>query len=1650
MPYNDGIRATGPKNVTVAGESARRCRKRGLRSKDTVFCSSFWKLAVCGFLFSRSPPTAAAAAATQQQQQQQERGDSRGQRAGDVAGLEDGRISLAKVTSMLTSSVHMELAGSEDAFGRLLDHEWDRFSARPAGTRSTFVVCSAPGRANAKRLRELAGGDSLVQTLHRRKGEILCSFASLDGASAALVAADGGGGGGGGQGTFSLEPLPHLAKLAPAVAADPSSAALLLSSEAAGATQGVYIDEGGGSRLRGRRHLRAAAGGAGRSEVSAEQRDQILASAAAATAAGLPGDDRPTTQRLIEHGERGMVDAIEISLGRHHVKRSKGETEEMARRWLSLASDQPALAKALREEHFWGGGGSRRQEDGVMMGGSSSGSFEEEGEGRRRLSTEEEERARHVFAHEERKRLGWVSLLEAVGGRGGESGGQGSSVGEPGGAAGGTRASYCGFDLARFTVSPSGKKVLLHRPHEMVAAANDGGGGGGDEGCLSALLAFFSLQPEVRYVTARRKTATQNLDAAWVTQSAVDGYTPLWDENLQGQDEIIGVADTGLDLNHCQFREDDGDNIEASDWDDPVTDLDKRKVVQYIDFVDDFDEADGHGTHVAGSICGAQSGDDAGDDDADGMAFQGKLAVFDFGDSDNFNALTTPDEIDAVILEPAYDGGARVHSNSWDTVSTEYTALSNEVDEFVYTHQNMLVVFAAGNCGDTSTDDLIDNCSVLDDDEGTVLSPAQGKNVVAVGSSESGGVTGKDMDTVSYFSSKGPTIDGRIKPDVVAPGDPTWSAAADTTGETCEFGSQTGTSMSTPIVAGNGAMARQYFREGWYNTGSKNESLGFDPSGALLKAVLINSATGMSFAGVNPDSGTLDVTLTTPPDTHQGFGRVTMINALNINSTVGIFFEDWVEIREGETIDYDVSLYEDADTDKDLRITLVWTDPPASVGSTEALIHDLDLVVIAESTGTEYYPNGLEEADTVNNVEKITITDTTQGENYIIRVSCNELSEYDTQNFAVIANGEFIKTNALPTAQDPSDWADLVDQAADTLLTWKFAAALSLGVFACCAAACACRSCNKSRRHRSKVNRYRREITANRGGGGGGAPGRKLRPNPPARPQPYAGPVRNPGSLYVSGSARFQESWRRPGPGSIGGRSMRSMRSEQSARGALLTGAGAVVPGQVTSATAPASPPHEACPECGLRLPDVVQLVKHVETQHGGRANRKKPTATAVVAAAAGNGPMPGLKVVKARAVNNGGNPYGDGVPVVAVAPSKNVPGRVMTGNPYADARASAVEVEAKPAPSATSPTSRARRASATHRQAPVAGTAVVVTMAAAAGGAAAASRGGRNNRTPTRVRSSSPAGASGTSSGRSGSSAKRSPGNPSGSGSGHSRSPASSSSKPGGSRDGLPRIRDLSSHGKNNDGSKASGDGGGHSGKSPLPRLLSHRRDGRGNGSGETASRVYRPSRGAGGSGGSGSGSGSRSSGETLGRHSAEVSKPRSKNESGSSGGRRQSRGLEETAPGFERSGRTLLKNESTRSLTRTSSLDRMSALSSRAITRSTLPKEGMDEDDEAQAPPGRGVPGAVAACERDMANQRRIRHSVSTEDHIPVGQRLTADKLRALGSGLAPPVFSPVMPSAKEPAYSPVARKRAGELDEKKPVGITRKFFRQLSGEG
>ena len=548
-------------------------------------------------------------------------------------------------------------------------------------------------------------------------------------------------------------------------------------------------------------------------------------------------------------------------------------------------------------------------------------------------------------------------------------------------------------------------------------------------------------------------------------------------------------------------------------------------------------------------------------------------------------------------------------------------------------------------------------------------------------------------------------------------------------------------------------------------------------------------------------------------------------------------------------------------------------------------------------------------------------------------MSCDELSDADSQNFAVIANGEFIKTNPIPATQDPSDWLDLVDHPSGSFFTWKFGAFLALGVVACCAAACAWRRFIRSRRHRLAVSKYRRKITTNRGGA----------PPPSHKLQPYDGPVRHPGELNVSGPGRFQESWRRPGPESIGGRSMRSMRSEQSARGALLTGAGALVPGQFSEGS------HEACPECGLRLPDRVQLARHVETRHGGRATHKRKVAAPVPEVGHTPNATTGLKVVRATASKKIGN--SNGVPAVTLTPSRDVPRR--SGTPLADALAAAsADLRAKPA----------------------------------------------------------------------------------------SISPVS--------------------------GSLARGE--------PRPRLLPHKRGGRGGGGGEVEVPRESPSTAAGDSvtdkaspislpvrvttgAGAGSVNGGRPPTEASER-SAALGKPLT------NCGDEQGRGRErEAAPGCERPGSRLVKEDSARSLTRTSSLDRMSALSSRAIARSTSQK-AKDENSTAEAAVvwnvagggDGGGGGAHEAARAKLLSRRRIRRSASTEDAVPSAHRLTADGLRALGSGLPenfklpPSVFSPVKASAKEPAYSPVARERAGELDKERPVSITRKFFRQLAGDG
>lgn len=113
---------------------------------------------------------------------------------------------------------------------------------------------------------------------------------------------------------------------------------------------------------------------------------------------------------------------------------------------------------------------------------------------------------------------------------------------------------------------------------------------------------------------------------------------------------------------------------------------------------------------------------------------------------------------------------------------------------------------------------------------GTVGSPATGKNVLSIGASlnaqESFGANAPSKyseKNVADFSSQGPTTDGRLKPDICAPGHRIKSAEAVLGSEpVCDTVSMSGTSMATPIVAGNAALAREYFRAGYYPTGLRD------------------------------------------------------------------------------------------------------------------------------------------------------------------------------------------------------------------------------------------------------------------------------------------------------------------------------------------------------------------------------------------------------------------------------------------------------------------------------------------------------------------------------------------------------------------------------------------------------------------------------------------------------------------------------------------------------------------------------------------------------------------------------------------------------------------------------------------------------------
>lgn len=438
--------------------------------------------------------------------------------------------------------------------------------------------------------------------------------------------------------------------------------------------------------------------------------------------------------------------------------------------------------------------------------------------------------------------------------------------------------------------------------------------------------------------------------------------------NLTGRGVVVAVADTGLDngRNDATMHPDFRGRIRAAhawgrsgNWSDADIHINNSGVITY---------KGGHGTHVAGSVLGNGT---ASNGTIKGMAPEAYLVIQSLMTSTG--SLSVPSNY-TLLFSQAYSDGARIHTNSWSTRSSStygnYTTRSYYIDCYTWQKKNFTILYSAGNQQSYGN--------------GSVSTQATAKNCIAVGATENYRPTlGSYADNASelaYFSSLGPTDDGRIKPDVVAPG--TWILSTRSTLITDPWnhywGSQSlysslnsyyaysgGTSMSTPITAGAVALLRQYMVE----------REGHDPSSALLKALLIN--------GARPLSGNLS----SIPNNREGWGR--------INLTLSLAAEDgmrltWVDHTGGlNTSSTYTKRIVVQNSSTPLFITLVWTDFPASPTSSIALVNDLDLEVVLPN-GTIMYGNDFtapynSTRDRRNNVERVHIINPPTGI-YTIRI----------------------------------------------------------------------------------------------------------------------------------------------------------------------------------------------------------------------------------------------------------------------------------------------------------------------------------------------------------------------------------------------------------------------------------------------------------------------------------------------------------------------------------------------------------------------------------------------------------------------------------------------------------------------------------------
>lgn len=446
---------------------------------------------------------------------------------------------------------------------------------------------------------------------------------------------------------------------------------------------------------------------------------------------------------------------------------------------------------------------------------------------------------------------------------------------------------------------------------------------------------------EVQWVEDAAEIVLRNNTNRWILQSNSNGVMTEWTQGIHGENQVGGLIDGGVRQTHCSFTE-------------------AGKFAGYFGST----TADFHGTHTAGTFVGDERpGDNLG---FRGMAYKAKLAFTNLGTITSANLNSK--------LVQNHDVGARVHSNSWgNDGTTNYISWSRDIDVFSYANEEDLVLFAITNLNDS------------------VKTPENAKNCLAVAAST-------DTPATNHCSGgNSPTNDGRQKPELLAPGCGTISSQSSTS---CGFTSLTGTSMACPAVSGAGLLVRQYFTDGYYPSGVVNAADAFTPSGALIRAVMVNSGVNMTgIAGF--------------PSNREGWGRVLLDNALYFaGDEAKLFVLDDIRNANGLTTggskNYTLVV---EDNGIPLKATLVWTEKEAALNANPAYINDLNLEVIAPGnvvyrgnffSGGQSVAGGT--ADFKNNLEQVLINNPLRTR-YEFKVQAQAVNTTLPQGFALVVTG---------------------------------------------------------------------------------------------------------------------------------------------------------------------------------------------------------------------------------------------------------------------------------------------------------------------------------------------------------------------------------------------------------------------------------------------------------------------------------------------------------------------------------------------------------------------------------------------------------------------------------------------------------------------